>query len=114
MRHARVKELFMTRDQESATPPYNGAGFGGSQEVRRERIALYILALDAINFCFWPSDVPYEYVDLATSLTKAAERDHELQQGIVDAAATSSTSPHISDDFAFSAKNLQYSLSSAA
>jgi hypothetical protein len=34
-----------------------------------ERTALYILALDAINFCFWPSEHPYEYVDLATSLT---------------------------------------------
>lgn len=53
--------------------------------VRRERIALYVLALDAINFCFWPSrndGYTYEYEDLATSLTKAAEKDHETQEVI--------------------------------
>lgn len=38
----------------------------------RERTALYILALDSINFCFWPSSSNYEYEDLATTLTRMA------------------------------------------
>ncbi|MGK3736474.1 MAG: hypothetical protein ACI8RD_007689 [Bacillariaceae sp.] len=33
---------------------YNGSGFNGTEDERRERVALYLLALDAINFCFWP------------------------------------------------------------
>lgn len=48
--------------------------------VRHERIALYILALDAVNFCFWPSTQKYEYVDLATNLTRAAQSDHAQQE----------------------------------
>jgi hypothetical protein len=43
--------------------------------IRDERVALYILALDAINFCFWP-DASYEYEDLAVALTSIASRDH--------------------------------------
>jgi Potential Queuosine, Q, salvage protein family len=43
--------------------------------VRQERIALYILALDAVNFCFWPHE-GYEYDDLATTLTSIASIDH--------------------------------------
>ena len=56
-----------------------------SAHVRNERIALYILALDAVNFCFWPSQTDkeekhrYEYSDLATNLTRAAEEDHAQQ-----------------------------------
>jgi len=45
---------------------------------RKERVALYILALDAINFCFWPLD-NYEYDDLARTLTNAAQADHNVQ-----------------------------------
>jgi Potential Queuosine, Q, salvage protein family len=50
-----------------------------SQQVRQERIALYILALDAVNFCFWPLE-GYEYDDLATTLTSIASVDHHHQQ----------------------------------
>jgi len=75
--------------------------------VCRERVAAYILALDAINFCFWPSSESnnnnYEYEDLATTLTKAAEADHELQQSLVDQELRGAISP----DFAFSANQLQ-------
>jgi Potential Queuosine, Q, salvage protein family len=63
--------------------------------LRRERIAMYIMALDSINFCFWPSttdiveidaaspkehepkDSPYEYDDLAITLSNIASSDHE-------------------------------------
>jgi hypothetical protein len=38
----------------------------------RERLAMYILALDSINFCFWPCET-YEYQDLAETLTSLAE-----------------------------------------
>lgn len=60
--------------------------------IRHERIALYILALDAINFCFWPS-IPagYEYADLACSLAGLASADHssqeqQLEHGLVSSA----------------------------
>ena len=48
--------------------------------MRMERIALYVLTMDAINFCFWPTtkeDVKncLEYEHLAIALRKAAELD---------------------------------------
>jgi len=70
---------------------YNGAGFEGTQAEKRERVALYLLALDAINFCFWPvhekntandkdtdSSVTnlLEYDHLAMAMKKMAEADH--------------------------------------
>lgn len=47
-------------------------------EWPRERLALYILSLDTINFCFWPTE-GYEYDDLAKGLKVFAELDHERQ-----------------------------------
>ena len=75
---------------------YSGEGFVGSEKERRERVALYLLALDAINFCFWPlpegsggeEDLSarssshssrnnlLEYEHLAMALKKMAEADH--------------------------------------
>ena len=58
--------------------------------MKMERVALYILALDAMNFCFWPAhenidsknaktdsnhQAALEYVHLATALKKVAEID---------------------------------------
>jgi Potential Queuosine, Q, salvage protein family len=60
---------------------YQGQNFCGIDTVRRERVALYILALDAINFCFWPSKSnqkesnSLEYDHLAIALRKLAEQD---------------------------------------
>jgi len=59
--------------------------------MRMERVALYILTLDAINFCFWPisttiSDNNHiiknglEYEHLAIALRKIAEEDDDCQQ----------------------------------
>lgn len=53
---------------------------------RRERVALYVLALDAINFCFWPLTSPsakkktnsLEYDHLAIALKKVASADDEI------------------------------------
>jgi hypothetical protein len=64
------------------------------QPIRQERMALYILALDAINFCFWPSHTTsdgygYEYDDLATTLTRIATLDHPQQD--VDVRTVSSS-----------------------
>ena len=51
---------------------------------RAERVAMYVLALDALNFCFWPTPdrtkIPYEH--LAVALKKVIEDweeacDHE-------------------------------------
>ncbi|GKY91692.1 hypothetical protein MPSEU_000141000 [Mayamaea pseudoterrestris] len=64
--------------------------------VRKERMALYILALDAINFCFWP--LPgYEYANLACSLTGMASQDHDAQE---------TNSQSVSDSFILSARSL--------
>lgn len=62
---------------------YQGENFSGTEEQRRERVALYILALDAINFCFWPCQKypeethinSLEYEHLAIALKKLAEAD---------------------------------------
>lgn len=75
---------------------YTGDGFrlaGKDEEEvemeRMERVALYILALDSINFCFWPIEqhsADYgsddqvnglEYEHLAIALRKLAEQDDE-------------------------------------
>lgn len=65
--------------------------------IRRERLALYILALDAINFCFWPTP-GYEYEQLATTLTHMAECDHEEQARNLTI---------MSHEYIFSASNLR-------
>eukprot|EP01069_Polyplicarium_translucidae_P003632 Polyplicarium_translucidae@DN2369_c0_g1_i2.p4 len=36
----------------------------------------YLFVLDAINFCFWPSDGTLEYEELARGLKFALERDN--------------------------------------
>ena len=50
--------------------------------MRMERVGLYILTMDAINFCFWPSSSNtatngLEYEHLAIALRKVAELDDE-------------------------------------
>jgi hypothetical protein len=70
---------------------YSGDSYCGSLAQKKERIAMYILALDAINFCFWPprSDQskheinPLEYDHLAVALKHLAETDddHQKQPG---------------------------------
>jgi Potential Queuosine, Q, salvage protein family len=72
-------------------------------KVRQERIALYILALDAINFCFWPHE-GYEYDDLATTLTSIASIDqhHDRVNDNDDDGAPSLES------YALSASNLSH------
>jgi Potential Queuosine, Q, salvage protein family len=75
------------------------------ESVRTERVAGYILALDAINFCFWPTE-SYEYVDLATTLTRAAQSDHDAQQAIV-AADSDHTLASVSSGYVFTARNFE-------
>ena len=67
--------------------------------VRNERLALYILALDAVNFCFWPTD-KFEYADLASSMARMAEQDHDQQQQQQDVG------DQVSPTYVFSPKNL--------
>jgi hypothetical protein len=48
-----------------------------TEEQRIERVALYIMALDALNFCFWP--IPgLNYEHLAMALKSIAEQDEKL------------------------------------
>ncbi|GAX19808.1 hypothetical protein FisN_11Lh332 [Fistulifera solaris] len=86
------KQELVTWDQEEwhYSPPQHWS-------VRNERIALYILALDAVNFCFWPSPDKYEYCDLAINLTNAAKADHAQQEQTPDT---------LSSDYALSATQL--------
>jgi hypothetical protein len=69
-----------------------------SQEEKRERIALYILALDAINFCFWPHDTleqnTLEYDHLAIALKELAT------------SQTTTTTTTINGTYFFSPQNL--------
>jgi len=67
------------------------------KEIASERLALYILALDAINFCFWPShneknnenEPNFEYEHLAIALARMAKSDEEYQH-----SHPSTLSPH--------------------
>jgi len=97
---------------------YNGLGFNGTEDERRERVALYLLALDAINFCFWPmpeedgDDIninstninPLEYEHLATTLKKMAEADHVLVSKSDD--DDDSKEQHRKNEYVFSPNNL--------
>ena len=75
------------------------------QSIRQERIALYILALDAINFCFWPSKDSYEYVDIACTLTAMASHDHDTLDPLV--SQTSKMEQASSSSFLLSPSNLR-------
>ena len=67
---------------------YTGMNYScsGGELMRMERVALYILTLDAINFCFWPTTATtsgegvknrLEYEHLAIALRKIAEVDDD-------------------------------------
>jgi Potential Queuosine, Q, salvage protein family len=85
------------------------------KSIRKERLALYILALDSINFSFWTATrddnrMKYEYEDLAVTLTNMAQSDHMYQQQVID----NESSPEmdygkdlLSSQFIFSPHNLQ-------
>ncbi|KAL9191540.1 hypothetical protein ACHAXT_001246 [Thalassiosira profunda] len=97
---------------------YTGANYmnGGFDDeshelMRMERVALFILALDAINFCFWPLSATgdgkgdgkncLEYEHLAIALRKIAEADdatksaddEDTKSGIFRAATSYGLSP---------------------
>lgn len=51
-------------------------------ELRRERLALSILVVDAINYCFWGNPhAHYEYEDVAKYIKEIAARDECSDQG---------------------------------
>jgi ribonuclease HI len=87
---------------------YSADQYKGPESQRKERVALYILALDAINFCFWPPRAgetrnnSLEYDTLAVALKKMAEAD-ESDGG---AGSDSDAVVRSSDAYAFSPKNL--------
>ena len=94
--------------------------------LRMERVALYILTLDAINFCFWPISSTstldnnsnqhikngLEYEHLAIALRKIAEADDNVQQEEgerSDSSSSSSSIPffiHAAKSYALSPTNL--------
>ena len=89
--------------------------------MRMERVALYILTLDAINFCFWPlSDDTQEdddgrrtkngleYEHLAIALRKVAEADDgmNLEVDRKDEDDSTSTIIHAAATYALSPTNL--------
>lgn len=89
---------------------YSAGQHIGSESQKKERVALYILALDAINFCFWPprdgekKNNPLEYDTLAVALKKIAEiDDSDASQQI---HSSSDKIARCSPTYAFSPKNL--------
>jgi hypothetical protein len=74
---------------------YSGTKYLGTESMRMERVAMYVLALDAMNFCFWPveelnddgiamSTNGLEYEHLAMALRNIAEMDDEVGPFEVD------------------------------
>jgi len=51
---------------------FEGHYFDSSNE---EAVVDYIFILDTLNFCFWPSPVPWEYENLAKSLRELLKQD---------------------------------------
>jgi hypothetical protein len=91
---------------------YTGKNFEGQEIERKERVALYLLALDAINFCFWPPQSyadtdgdgttttsatnPMEYEHLAQALKHIAELDHRTKKQQEEAGSHGEDSVSIS------------------
>ena len=94
---------------------YTGSNYtGGSIAQRKERVALFLLALDAINFCFWPTtdeDVDsketnsLEYEHLTVALKRLAEQDDNDSADNKEEDGISIT--RSSPNFAFSPQQLQ-------
>ncbi len=81
--------------------------------MRMERVGLYILTMDAINFCFWPSSSSsakngLEYEHLAIALRKVAEIDDEIddRQEEYTGSRDSSTCVRAESCYALSPSNL--------
>ena len=87
---------FATWDSESWH--YTGASYSRphlskeeESKQRYERVAIYIMVLDCINFCFWPDKETgnnskknlLEYEHLAEALKHLAEQDDVLEEGTV-------------------------------
>ena len=88
---------------------YNGIGFRGSEIQRKERIALYILALDAINFCFWPisdNDNKGGNAIGETSITDNNLLEYEHLSMAMKTMAEMDHSNHDRLEYVFSPKNL--------
>lgn len=84
---------------------YSGTMYLGTESMRMERVAMYVLALDAMNFCFWPveelndddgitmTNNGLEYEHLAMALRNIAEVDDEVGpfevDGMFEATGTS-------------------------
>ena len=82
------------------------------ESIRKERIALYILALDAINFSFWMDEkednwIKYEYEDLAVTLTNMAKADHSYQQQVIH-ESNDGREPTLSSQYTFSPSSLEH------
>ncbi len=48
-----------------------------TQVGKEELTVQYLLVLDAINFCFWPSEGTWEYAEVSGALKNAVEADEE-------------------------------------
>ncbi|KAL3780183.1 hypothetical protein HJC23_013991 [Cyclotella cryptica] len=78
--------------------------------MKMERVALYVLTMDAINFCFWPTSRKdskniLEYEHLAIALRKVAEQDDGADK------CDSTGSENICDDSSVVQSSPTYALS---
>ena len=58
-------------------------GVGWGEEIHfvsgsEAAVVQYLFVVDALNFCFWPSEGGWEYEDLSTALKRALEEDAEV------------------------------------
>ncbi len=81
--------------------------------MRMERVGLYILSMDAINFCFWPSSSSsakngLEYEHLAIALRKVAEIDDNSDdsEGYTGSRDSSTCAIKAPETYALSPSNL--------
>lgn len=85
---------------ENYNRPHSNMSDEKIKTMRNERVALYVLALDAMNFCFWPAhtnskgdavdaDSALEYHHLATALKHAAELDDIIDKSKADSSSIS-------------------------
>ena len=74
-----------------AHPPWDAEGwhYTADASVGGPLTAQYMLVLDALNFCFWPSEHGFEYVHLACALRDALLRD----PAVFDAARLAVVTP---------------------
>lgn len=81
------------------------------QKQRFERVALYIMVMDCINFCFWPVDQNFkknllEYEHLASALKLLAEKDDNTGSSFKEDETSGEFVVRAENSYVFAPQNL--------